>query len=202
MLPIRARRGLPQFGVAATRTLVFVCIIFLTVAALLVLTRFRESVTIRAAASASTETIESSQGRVLVDKFEALAGTRLTRRAGPAVFMIGTWEAAGKLDSGCQIQLATHSGYGWQLFAWAGDPQVWNGTINSWGTVLESFSDFRNYQDTIILPVKHAGQFMLVWGTSSYASEVRIVRARVVYACGDADRHPQAFDVAMDMQAR
>jgi hypothetical protein len=116
--------------------------------------------------------------------------------------MTGTWETAGDLDLGCQIQLAIHSGHDWQLFGWIGDHQVVNGTINSWGTILERFPDFRAYQDTITLPVRHAGQFMLVWGTPSYPSEVRIVSARVVYACGDADRRPRTFDVAMDLQAR
>lgn len=198
MLPVRARRGLPRFGVAATLILVSICIVVLSVATLLVFTHFREKVTIKATASVLSETIESSQGQVLVDKFEALGGT-LTRRSGPAVFMTGTWEAAGKLKSDCQIQLAIHSGHEWQLFAWIGDHQVVNGTINSWGTVLERFPHFRNYQDTITLPVRRAGQFMLVWGTPSYPSEVRTVRASVVYACGDADRRPQTFDVAMDL---
>jgi hypothetical protein len=154
-------------------------------------------VTINATATLTTETLESAHGALLADEYTALGGTPLTRHQGAAVFMSGTWNLEGKPGPHCQIQLAAHSGNSWQLFGWASDHVIVGGTINSWGSAQKHFSTLNDFQSTVTLATVASGRFMLVWQTPTHPSDTRIVKAKLVYACGSADRDPRVFDVVL-----
>lgn len=146
-------------------------------------------------ATVVSASLDSTSGRDLLQQFESLGGTRATRDAGPAVFLTMNWAVDHKVELPCQVQLAVHAGSGWQLFGWAGNPRVINGTINSWGSILAKFPELRTYQDTITLPSADSGQVMLVWSAPSFATEVDSVRARLVYACGGDGKSPVIQEV-------
>jgi hypothetical protein len=155
----------------------------------------QRTVHIETLASTASYMLESTEGQALQKQYESLNGDRPTRTSGPAIFLSGTWLITGRIDSSCQVQLAVNSGSGWQLFAWTSDRRIVNGTINSWGTIIERVPELATYQETITLPPVRSGRFMLIWSTPAYATNAHIVRAHMVYACGGADRHPDITDV-------
>jgi hypothetical protein len=153
-----------------------------------------QGASIATAATLSSALLDSAEGERLATQFESLGGTRLTRWTGPAVFMTGAWRSQGEVGPDCQIQLAVHTGQDWQLFGWTSDHRITNGTINAWGGIVAESSSLGDYRTTVTLAPSQSGQFMLVWQTPGRSVDLRIVKARVVRACGEHKR-PGMFDV-------
>ncbi|MER7283175.1 hypothetical protein ABT369_52985 [Dactylosporangium sp. NPDC000244] len=178
-------RWLPQRYAAAVIALSLAAVVSVGIAA------WRELFTapsISAEAALSSELLESPSGEAQARHFESLNGARLTRTTGPAVFMTGSWTIRGRIDRDCQIQFAVHTGRGWQLFGWASDHGIANGTINAWGRITENSSFLSDYQTTVTLETSDSGKFVLVWQPATLDVELRPVDARIAYACGATGR--------------
>lgn len=116
--------------------------------------------------------------------------------------MFGSWKIEGRIDPGCQTQLAVHSPSGWHLVDWTSDQKLVNGTINSWGAIQEERSYLREYRNTLTLATVATGNYALAWQPPESAHDTSTLKAKILYACGNSDNHPSEFDVTVDQPQR
>jgi hypothetical protein len=144
----------------------------------------------------SAAPVESHDGQTLVQHFNSFHQGVLPAQTGIAAFLYVMWTASPSPDPRCQIQLAVHTPADWRTFDWASNHPVTNGTINAWGHLLDHHPELGDHRTTITIASVAVGEVVVVWllGRESL-SDRRLIRAHVVYACGDTDYRSAMYPV-------
>jgi hypothetical protein len=160
------------------------------------LRRPHQAPTFDADGALSVVSLESGEGQELTKRFNLLSPQPLPMQTGTAAFLDVAWTATPPPDPNCQAQLAVHVPSMWRTYDWASDHRIANGTINSWGTILARHPELRDNSTTITITPTTSGRALVVWLTPTGAtSDAELLRVRIAYACGDADRSAPIFSV-------